>query len=281
MAEENNNNGTTNNGGANTTVTPDTSWASSLPDEMKPWIGGMGLDKLDAPAALAKVLPMYRGAEQKLGVPADQVLRLPGKDAKPEDWRAVWQRLGAPEKPEDYGIEPPQQGGDPEFLKTAVGWFHELGIPKAMAASLAGKWNEYAAAAQTRAEGQWNERFDKEVADLKNEWKAEYDKNLDLSNRVLRAAGFTPEQQMAIEQALGPKAFRQSFAKFGAMVGEHRFHGGNTNTVFQMSTEAAKTRLEDLKKDNAFQTKLLGGDADAKAEWTRLHQVAFPEPMAA
>ncbi len=276
--DQNNNTSTTN---TTVTTTPDSgAWAATLPDDMKQWVGGMGLDKLPADQALSKVLPMYRGAEQKLGVPADQVLRLPGKDAKPEDWRAVWQRLGAPEKPEEYGIETPQ-GGDPEFLKTAVGWFHELNLPKPMASALAGKWNEYAAAAQAKAEGAWNERFDKEVSELKGEWKADYDKNLDLSNRVLRVAGFTPEQQMAIEQALGPKAFRQAFAKFGSMVGEHRFHGDASARGFQMSPEAAKARLADLQKDEAWKAKYLAGDADAKGEFTRLNQIAFPEPVAA
>ena len=261
------------------------SWADSFDADTKGWVSGMGLDKLPADQALAKVLPMYRGAEQKLGVPADQILRLPGKDAKPEDWRQVWTKLGAPEKPEEYGIQAPE-GAQGEFLKNAVGWFHELGIPKPMAAGLADKWNGYVAAAQEAEIGKWNQRFDAEVAELKDAWGADYDKHFDLSNRVLRAAGFTPEQQQALEQALGPKVFRQAFAKFGSMVGEHRFAGteGQGQGGFGMSPEAARQRIVDLQKDQAWQTAYLAGDADKRAEMTRLHEIAHgtqPTGMAA
>ena len=264
-------------------VTPDAangSWADSFDSDTKGWVAGMGLDKLPPDQALAKVLPMYRGAEQKLGVPADQVLKIPGKDAKPEDWRPVWQKLGAPEKPEDYGIQAPE-GDSGEFLKTATSWFHELGVPKSMAAGLATKWNEYVAQTQTASEGQWNQRFETEVAELKGEWKGDFDKNKDLANRVMRTGGWSAEQLQAMEQALGPKAFLSGFAKFGSMVGEHRFVGGEGQKSFSMSAEAARARIADLQKDTAWQTKYLSGDADAKADFTRLNQIAYPEPQAA
>lgn len=251
-------------------------WADSFDADTKQWVAGKGWDKLDAAAVLPELVKGYRGAEKTLGVPSERLLRLPANDAKPEEWRPIWQRLGAPEKPEDYGLAP--EGQQPtEFLKTASAWFHELGIPKQMAVGLAKKWNEFVGAQQEAEVGKWNQRFEEEVTALKNDWKTDYDKNLDLSNRVLRAAGFTTEQQMALERALGPKAFRQAFAKFGSMVGEHRFVGtdGQGQGGFGMSPEGAKARLADLKKDNAWMSSYLAGDADKKAEWTRLHEVAF------
>lgn len=256
------------------------SWADSLDAEMKPWVSGMGLDKLPPDQALAKVLPMYRGAEQKLGVPADQVLRLPGKDAKPEDWRAVYTKLGAPEKPEDYELTPPE-GHNDEFLKVAAGWFHKHGVPKNMASALATEWNEYVSAQQVAADGQWNQRFDSEINALKGEWKGdEYDKNVDLAKRVMRSTGWTNEQLGAMEKALGPKAFLQGFAKFGSLVGEHRFVGGQEAGNFGMTPEAAKQRITDLQKDAAWTASYASGDADKKAEWTRLHQFAYGTELA-
>jgi hypothetical protein len=248
-------------------------WADSFDADTKQWVSGKGWDKLEPAAVLPELVKGYRGAESKLGISPDQLLRLPGKDAKPEEWNPVWARLGAPEKPEEYGLAEP--GKETEFLKTASGWFHEMRMPKQMAAGLAAKWNQYVGAQQEAEVGKWNQRFDTEVTELKNEWKADYDKHLDLSNRVLRAAGFTPEQQMAIERALGPKAFRLAFAKFGGMVGEHRFVGGeNQGQNFGMSAEGAKQRIAALQADPAWQKKYLNGDADAKAEFTRLQEVA-------
>jgi hypothetical protein len=252
------------------------SWADSLDGEMKPWVSGMGLDKLPADQALAKVLPMYRGAEQKLGVPPDQVLRLPGKDAKPEDWRAVWNKLGAPEAPDGYELTPPEGQSD-EFLKAASGWFHELGVPKSMAAGLATKWNEHVASEQARMEGVWNQRFDTELTALKGEWGDQFDGNVDFAKRVMRTAGWKTEELQAMEKALGPAAFLKGFSGLGKMLGEHRFVGGEGQKGFGMSPEGARSRIVDLQKDATWMSSYLGGDADKKAEWTRLHEIAFPD----
>src|SRR5688572_23977637 len=84
------------------------SWADGLDADTKGWVTGKGFDKLDATAALPELIKGYRGAEKTLGVPADQILRLPGKDAKPEDWRGVYTKLGLPEKPEGYEIKAPE-----------------------------------------------------------------------------------------------------------------------------------------------------------------------------
>jgi hypothetical protein len=266
--------------GVSTTVTAGGAWAETLGDDLKPWVSGMGLDKLPADQALAKVLPMYRGAEQKLGIPADQILKLPGKDAKPEDWRSVYQKLGAPESPDGYELTAPE-GDSGEFLKTASGWFHELGVPKALASGLAEKWNGYVQAAQVAEEGRWNQQFDTEIAALRKEWGDSYDKNVDLSKRVERSLGLNVEQLQGIEKTLGPGVYQKFLHKFGSQLGEHKFTGGGEGGSFGMTPEAARSRIADLKKDAGWTTKYTNGDADAKAEWTRLHQIAFPDQQAA
>lgn len=48
-------------------------------------------------------------AESRLGVPADQLLRLPTKD---EDYPAIWKALGAPETAEGYKITLPEGASD-------------------------------------------------------------------------------------------------------------------------------------------------------------------------
>lgn len=205
-------------------------WHDSFDADTKQWIGGMGLDKLPADQALAKVLPMYRGAESKLGVPADKLLRLPKDENDAEGFMQIMSKLGRPEKPEDYGLQAPE-GDSGEFVKTASGWFHELGIPKRQAAGLAAKWNEHVQATQNAETERWNARHDEEMTALKGEWQGEaFDKNMDLAKRVMGAFGYTPEQLQAIERAVGPKAMLQGFQKFGAALGEHRFVGdGNAN----------------------------------------------------
>lgn len=277
MADQNNN--TSMNNSTVSETTQATHWADSFDQDTKGWVSGKAWDKLEPNAALAEAIKLGRSAEQKLGVPADQVLRLPGANAKPEDWNSIWSRLGRPEKPEGYEIKPPE-GQDATFLNTATTWFHKLGMPKAMAQGLVTEWNSYMAAQQAAEEGRWNQTFDTQLAELQGEWKTDFDKNKDLANRVMRNFGWSADQLKAVEKAIGPKAFLQGFAKFGSAVGEQRFQGEG-NKTFSMSSEAAKQRISDLSKDGEFQKKLFSGDADAKAEWTRLHQIAHPEPIAA
>lgn len=268
---------------AQTTVTTgaaNDAWHASYDTDTKGWITGKGFDKLDAAAVLPELVKGYRGAERTLGVPADQIIRMPGKDAKPEDYRAIYTRLGLPANADGYEIQAPQ-GDDGAFLKTASGWFHEIGLPKGMGQALAGKWNEYRGKVLAEADAAWNTRFEKEVAELRGEWAADYDKYIDLSNRVLRAGGISVEHQRALETAMGPKAFRQVFAKFAGLIGEHRFEGGQSTTgSFAMSPEQAKARIGELEKDAAWVKKYTAGDADAKAEFTRLNKIAYPEPIA-
>jgi hypothetical protein len=83
----------------------------------KPWHDGVdpavkgfwetkGL-KLDNPRDFGvKLTEMYQGAERLIGVPPDRVVKLPAADAKPEDLRSFYERLGAPKEAKDYDLSP-------------------------------------------------------------------------------------------------------------------------------------------------------------------------------
>lgn len=255
----------------------DAGWVSSYDGDVKTWLEGMGVSKLAEKDALAKIVPMYRNAEQRLGVPPDQLLRMPKDDNDADGFRAVMAKLGLPETPDGYGLSVPE--GEPDaFLKTATTWFHELGIPKRQAAGLAGKWNEYVVAQRAAAEQAYDTQFDTEMNAMKAELGDQYDASIELARRVRRASGLSDAEAMNIERAIGPKRAAMMFAELGKAMGEHRFHGGdNGSATFGMSVEGAKARITDLRKDQEWMTKYLGGDADKKAEWTRLHKIAFPD----
>jgi hypothetical protein len=79
----------------------------------KPWHDGVEADtvgfwqnkgyKVDDPKALATDLTkQYRELERHIGAPPDQILRLPKADAKPEDIKAFWSKLGAPADAKEY-----------------------------------------------------------------------------------------------------------------------------------------------------------------------------------
>lgn len=255
---------------------PGGAWHESFDADTKTWLGGMGLDKLPEREALTKVLPMYRSAEQKLGVPADQVLRLPGKDAKPEDWRSVWQKLGAPEKPEGYDFG--EQLKDDKIATSFRAKAHELGVPAPMAKAITEWFTGESGALREAQEAAFDQQADADIAALKTEWGNDYDKNLDLAKRVRKAMGVTEEEAVALERAIGLKRAAQVFSKFGGALGEHRFSGGQEGGqgFGGMSPEAARARIADLRKDSEWMAKYTAGDAEKKAEFTRLNQIAYP-----
>src|SRR5690242_15918745 len=172
-------------------------WSATLGDDLKPWAAGMGLDKLDAPAALAKVLPMYRGAEQKLGVPADQVLRLPGEKATPEELKAFRSKLGVPETPDAYKVDDTLKD-DP-----IVGKFrtkaHELGVPAPQFEQLVSWFTGESAALREAQEAKWDQQADADLAALKSEWGNDYDKNVALAKNVRRTMGNNEQEAQQIE----------------------------------------------------------------------------------
>jgi hypothetical protein len=255
-------------------------WFDTFDDDTKGWVNARGYDKLDAAAVLPELVKGYRGAESKLGVPADQVLRLPGKDAKPEDWKQVWQKLGAPEQPDGYDFGEGLK--DDKIAASFRAKAHEIGMPAPMAKAAAEWFMGESTAAREAAEAEWNAKADGEIAALKSAWGNDFDKNIDLAKRVARTMGINEQEAQQLERMFGLKRTAEMFSKFGGALGEHRFVGGQEGSgSFGMSAEAARQRIADLGKDSAWMAKYVGGDADSKAEWTRLHQIAFPEPQAA
>ena len=258
-------------------ATTDQTWAAGFDEETRGWLGGMGVDKLPPDQALAKVIPMYRGAEKKLGVPADRLIAMPKDDNDADGFRAAMLKLGLPETADGYDLKAPE--GDPgTFLKEATGWMHELGIPKRQAHGLAEKWNGYVQAQQQAREAELNAKATKDIDGLKLELGDQYDASVELARRVRRAAGLSDQEAQQIEDTFGVGRALKMFAELGRSMGEHRFKGGEGgSTTFGMSPEGARARIVELKKDTGFQSKLFANDLAAKEEWTRLHKTAYPD----
>lgn len=252
-------------------------WHAGFDDDTKSWLDTKGYSKLDSAAAIPELVKLGRSAEQKLGIPADQLLRMPKDDNDADGFKAVMAKLGAPETPDGYGLKV-DDGQPDEFLKTATGWFHELGIPKRQAAGLAGKWNEYVASQQTAAAEAQKAQDESDYEALQKKWgDADYDAKIELGNRVIRSTGLSDEDATKIKNAIGLEKAATWLAGIGAGMGEHRFTGGEdgVGNFGALSPDAAKARIVALRSDKEWQGKMHAGDADKKAEWQRLHDAAY------
>lgn len=149
-------------------------------------------------------------------------VRLPGADAKPEEWDAFHAKL-RPAKPEDYALEvTPEDGWDDEFS----GWFkttaHDLGLTPRQAQLLAAKVTEHSAPerqALTDTVGQYE-------STLKGEFGQGYTAKVEHAVRFLQQHG-SADEVAALNRELNKTGLGshpvlvRALAAAGASVAEH------------------------------------------------------------
>lgn len=248
-------------------------------------IQNRGLDKLEGDAAAKSLYSMYRGAESKLGLRPEQVLRLPEKPDDAAGWEGVWKALGKPETPDKYefGETKFSDGEDladdaKAFLKNLA---HSLHLPASAAPQLAQQFVKYAestlvaekaaadAAAQaakadadTRAVGVKNAN----TAALQAEWLGQYDANYKAAQAVALSLGYTADE--LVEMSTTPKfvRFMERMVAMRRAAGEAPLldAGGTPLGVQQngMSEEQLQARKQEI--FDKYRNKMLSGEEGEK-----------------
>lgn len=235
----------------------------------------------EAVAQKALNLEKFVGAEK-----AGRGIIVPKSDAKPEEWQAFWKKVGGvPEKADGYQVKDAELAKDPlvgKFREHA----HKIGMPPAFFdAALSFYQSEMKGAADAQMKD-FETKAEADMLALKTDWPGiEYDKNIELGRRAAKA--FIPHKDAAelenvlarMEGALGTKMTMQLWASIGAGLTEHGFvgeggAGGAGGGGGGMTREGARLEIAALKQDREFASKLVNGDADAKAKWDRLHKIA-------
>lgn len=255
-----------------------TKWYSGYDADTQGWMANRGLtaDEL-TPELFQKAVQGHRNAEKIIGVPADQVIRVP-KEGDVEGFRSAMAKLGLPAKPEEYKL--PTEGADPEFAAKAASWFHEAGLTQRQAEAVASKWNEFVASTQQNAMQQSEQQVEADVSALKKEWGAAHDQNVQVARQAVKAFGLDSDTLAKLESAMGYKGLMTFMHNLGAKVGEDKFVGGeNTNGV--MVPAQAQQALKELGLDKDFMAAFIDASHPAhKAaveKRNRLIQQAYPE----
>jgi DNA repair exonuclease SbcCD nuclease subunit len=152
-------------------------WTADLPDDLKE-TGKRFTSKADAVRAIND----FRKRESQV--------RVPGKNASPEEIATYHKAIGIPEKPEEYEFSNLPEGMEltEEVKASRAEWgkrFQTLGIPKETAKEISKLANEDALQELT-AQKKADEAFvASQEAALRSEWKGEeYDRNKTLANRA-------------------------------------------------------------------------------------------------
>ena len=123
----------------------------------------------------------YLSAQKIVG--ADKI-PVPNKFATEDDWKAVFTKLGAPEKPEDYKYNFKEGEVDQELLSTFNQQAHKLGLLPQQAESLIKFYNDMNEGSSVQAEEKAAQTRIHTENELKKEFGPQYVKRLDQAKRL-------------------------------------------------------------------------------------------------
>jgi hypothetical protein len=251
------------------TETSSSDWTSSFPEELRGYVQNKGFK--DA----GTVVDSYRNLEKLIGVPKEQLLKLP---TKPDDaaWNDVYDRLGRPQKAEEYKFG--EKSADPEFVKFMKENMHKLGVSRTQGEQLAAKWDEYwGSKDQTNLQNQ-NQRVQVEETALKKEWGAAFDHNVSVARNAAREFGMDEATIDKLESAMGFANVIKFMHNIGSKIGEDKFVSSGPNAFRgPLTPEAARNQISALKADTDFVRRYTTGDVNARTEMQKLHEYAYPE----
>lgn len=263
-------------GGTTETVNPG-AWMAGFDDDSKAWINNKGYKN---PADLANA---HRSLEKLLGAPKERLVTLPenfydDKGALTADGKAIYERLGMPKDPKEYGIEVPKEGGDPKRLEAFLKVAQDIGLTKAQAQKLNSMDSEFMTGLRAQAQEAAVQKFKDQDASIQKEWGAAYENNKSIAADAMRRLGLSNQEVDALSSTIGHDKTLKLLHNLGKSVGEGTFVEGTRPT--QPSTPGdAKAKIKELQADKDFGSRLMTGEAQAKATWERLHKEAYPGTM--
>lgn len=150
------------------------------------------------------------------------MIRLPGKEAKPEEISEFHKALGVPGKPEEYGLKqpenlPPGTEWNPEFADAFAGAAHKLGLTKAQVEGLSAWHLQETVGRMQNVEVEGQRLFEQEQAELRRIFGGDYDKRMVDARRAAMTLGL-PDDHPVFYRADSIKAM----ARLADLISEDR-----------------------------------------------------------
>jgi len=225
------------------------SWADAVQDEsLRGWVEAKGLHN----AGIENVVKSYHNLEKLIGADkADRTVMLPGPDAEETELDAFYQRLGRPEKAEQYDLPVPE-GDDGKMADWARGVFHKAGLSDKQAQAVASAWNEYVGGMQQEQVQVAQQSAQEAEASLRKEWGAAYDQKVRGIDHAAGKLGMTPEQLEGLRNSMGPVAAMKFVDGLAGKLGEDRMDFDGEAGTGALTPNAAMRELQKLGTDKEF-----------------------------
>lgn len=249
-------------------VTEPAKWYAGLDADSTAYVENKGWK------APSEMLGSYRNIEKLIGVPPDQLVKVPKPESDASAWNDAFTKLGKPPQAKDYQIDMPE-GGDAKFADWAKSTFHEAHLTSAQAKAVAGKWNEYAKTEKESSMTAYTAEVAKQTDALKAEWGQAYDQHVNIAKNAAKAFGLDAATIDKLEGGMGFGGLMKFMHGLGTKLGEDKFVGGQTGQGFSgaMTPAQAQARINALRNDGEFVTKYIAGNVESKAEMERLHKM--------
>ena len=209
----------------------------------------------------------YVHAVKKLGAPGEELIRVPNGG----DLTEVYERLGRPEKPEDY-----QLGGEaPDHFRQ---FMHTTGLSQDQAGKMFNYMGELANSENEKATKSYEEEQLKYTKDLSNEWGDDYQKNSELARRAFLQFADKDTVKLMEESGFGNHpGLTKMFSRIGKFLSEdHRLMSGDDGRIGGMSPATAESKIKELNSDQdfmiAYRSATHPKHAEAVKEMTQLYQ---------
>lgn len=273
---------------------PTAKWyeAEGFDEDARRFVALKGLVDKPLEEALPTLLKGWRGAETRLGKPADSLIDRPGKDEKITDWmRKNGELFGVPKDAEGYKLEPGELPKgvkwDEDFAAKARALAHEHALPETALGAMAKLYTEQQAAQAQRWADETKQASEATMAELRKDWGPNLPAKTELAKRALAHLGEKAgmdadallDATMALEEKSGSANLLRLFAALGDSLGEDTLITGGGDGGIATTPAEAKQRLEEMHApDHPYQKALASNDRKTverfNAERARLFKVA-------
>jgi hypothetical protein len=244
-----------------------------------------GWDGKSAAEVALEATKAWKAAEGFVGVPADQILRMPKDAADEPGWTAVYNKLGRPVDAKGYDLTAVKRADGSALDADTDAFIRErafkLNLPKDKAAELAQEIVRREDNARIAADVEKQATIATQKSELDKNWGANKAANMFVAQRAAQALGITPETVAALESQLGYDKIMNMFLSIGQKIGEDKFVSNTQNggAPGVMTRDQAMARVVDLKKDTVWVKSYLAGDAAKARELEALHRIAIGSVM--
>ena len=264
-------------------------WYSAFDAETQAYITTRGLADKDPSAAFLETAKAHQEAQAYIGVPKEQLLKLPKADAPPEEWDEVYKRLGYSSNADDYKLEglkfadgTDAADGFKDFVRAQAA---DLKLSPAATTKFAENLMKHLEGQEAASTAETTADATRALEQLRQSWGPNYEANKVIADNayaaIMAAAGFDQTKMTAAIQKLGETAGRaetmQMLLAVGQKLGEDKFVGGGGpgGNLGPRTAEGAVARIAELKQDTTFISRYLAGGVAETKEMNDLHQLAY------